>query len=81
MKFMLDRRVSTFMHVLGEKEMETIQNVQIKGATSSHALVRYELGKTYEHEEQLSAITISPSSGEIASADVTGLIKIWNKHK
>ena len=53
----------------------TMRN-QVKG--KSHAIVRYDLGKSLDHEDDLTAIAINSHSGWLASADTTGLIKIWN---
>ena len=44
-------------------------------------MIRYDFNKNFDHEDPLTAITISQSSGYIASADSTGLIKIWNRFK
>ena len=47
----------------------------------SHAIVRYDMGKTLDHEDALTAIAMNPHNGWLASADTAGLIKIWNHQK
>ena len=44
-------------------------------------MIRYDIPKNNDHEDELTAICISPSNGIMASADQTGLIKIWNNQK
>lgn len=48
---------------------------------SSHALVLYDIPKLNDSDEGIRAFAISHSSGNLVSADNTGLIKIWNAHK
>ena len=73
---LLKRRPSKIAERLSPLHLKQIMKFQISG--KSHALVRYNLGKTSDHEDRITAITISPSNGWIASADASGLIKVWN---
>ena len=73
------RRASTFLSTVNSFQVRQIRKFEV--APTTHAIVRYDLPKIHESEDPLLAITMSPNSGYLASADSTGLIKIWTNQK
>ena len=73
------RRSSKYIEEMNPSALRNIRRNQVEATT--HSIIRYNLPKKHDSDDGITAFTISPSSGCLASADRTGLIKIWSPQK
>ena len=72
----------TSFSVMNRLSVSQIRDVRKSQITAQqYGFVRYDIPKLNDSEDSITALTQAPNNGFMASADSTGLIKIWTDQK